>query len=302
MDIRKRLFGYILRYKWSFINGAICGAGGAGVNASFGFLVERFFKALEKGQQNQQLLLMVCVGTIGLYLIKWVFTYGQTYFLSLASNRVAADLRTEIYAHIQSLPLSFFDRTRTGHIISRIANDVGAIQNGSGAVIPLVQAPLTIIGCLTMMFLTSWKLSLVSVVVAPFMAMTISKIGKRMRKLTSLLQISLADLMAALEDSMVGVRVIKSFGTEDYEINKFVEHNKRSLRAAMRGVKRSAAVAPTVEVLGAVIAVGVIWLGASQVQAGHLAPGQLIAYFVWANLVSASARQLGQVGVAYNQT
>ncbi|MDO8684053.1 MAG: ABC transporter ATP-binding protein, partial [Armatimonadota bacterium] len=75
-----------------------------------------------------------------------------------------------------------------------------------------------------------------------------------------------------------------------------------SLRAAMRGVKRSAAVAPTVEVLGAVIAVGVIWLGASQVQAGHLAPGQLIAYFVWANLVSSSARQLGQVGVAYNQT
>lgn len=293
---------YIARYKWMFTCGAICSAAAAGVALLVGRMVKHFFDAMEKGHHGESLLLGVCVGTIGLYLVNWIVSYGQTYFLSYGANRVATDLRNEIYTHIQGLPLSFFDRTRTGHIMSRMANDVGLIQNGASVVIPLVRAPLTIVGGLVVMFVVSWKLSMVSVVVVPIMALTIAKVGKRMKSLTSLLQISLADLTAALQDSMVGMRVIKSFGTEDYEIERFAEHNRRSLHAAMRGVKRSAAVTPTLEILGALAFVGVIWFGARFVIKGEMTVGDLTSYFVYVNLVAASAKQLGQVGVVYNQT
>ena len=302
MTTRGRVLGYIARYKWTFISGAICSGAAAGVALLVGRMVKHFFDAMDKGQHGESLLAGVCVGTILLYLLNWIVSYGQTYFLSYGTNRVATDLRNEIYTHIQGLPLSFFDRTRTGHIMSRMANDVGLIQSGAGVIIPLVRAPLTIVGGLIIMFVVSWKLSMVAVVVVPIMALTIAKIGRRMKSLTSLLQVSLADLTAALQDSMVGMRVIKSFGTEDYEIERFAEHNRRSLNAAMRGVKRSAAVTPTLEILGALAAVGVIWFGARLVISGEMKVGDLTSYFVYVNLVAASARQLGQVGVVYNQT
>ncbi|MDO8585835.1 MAG: ABC transporter ATP-binding protein [Armatimonadota bacterium] len=303
---QKRVASYILRYKKVFIGGALCGAGSAVVMMLVTWLIKLFFDAMEmdKGHGGHHLLMMVCVGTIGCYVLNWVFSYGQTYLLSFGSNRVAADLRNDIYSHIQSLPLSFFDRTRTGHIISRIANDIGLIQNGSNVIVPLVRAPLIIVVGLGIMFLTSWKLSLIAAIVAPLMALTITKIGRKMKTLTSLLQITLADLTAALEDAMVGMRVIKSFGTEDYEIDKFAEHNRRSLRATMRGVKRNAAVTPTLEFLGALGAVGVIYYGASLVQQPHspMTVGSLVQYFALLNLVQASARQFGQVTVTYQQT
>lgn len=301
MDPRKRILSYIARYKKTFVVGAVCSGLTAAVSLLLTAMIKRFFDAMDKSG-DQQMLTLVCVGSIGLYFAKWFFSYGQTYFLSLSTNRVAADLRNEVYTHIQSLPLSFYDRTRTGHVISRIANDVGLIQSGAGVVITMVVAPITIAVGVAMMFWLSWQLSLVAVIVVPFMALTIGKIGKRVRNLTSLLQISLADLTAALEDAMVGVRVIKSFGAEDHEIERFAKQNKKSLMAAMRGVKRSAAVAPTLEVLGAISAVGVIWLGARQVQSGDMTVGDLMQYLVLVNLVAASARQWGQVSVAIQQT
>jgi ATP-binding cassette, subfamily B, bacterial MsbA len=300
LSMQARLLQYIRRYKWFFLGGAICSAISAGLTMLVAKIVEGFFDAMEVGRSD--MLTLVCVSAIGLYIINWIFAYGQTYLLSSATNRVAADLRNDIYSHVQNMPLSFFDRTRTGHIISRIANDVGLIQNGAAVVIQMVRAPLIIVVGLAWMFKISWLLSLVAVIVVPVMALVISRIGRRMRSLTSVLQISLADLIAALEDTMVGVRIIKSFGMEDYEIEKFAQHNKRSLKAAMRGVKRSAAVAPTLEVLGTVAAVGVIWLGASLVQDGTMSIGGLTKYLVIVNLVSSSAKQLGNVNVVYHQT
>ena len=300
MNAQKRLLVYILRYKWTFIGGAACAMAAAALPVLVFDIVKRFIEALDTRDGHS--VSIVCAEVIGLYAINWVFTYGQTYLLSSATNRIAADVRNEIYAHIQGMPLSFFDRTRTGHIISRITYDVGLIQNGAGVVIPIISSPVTIIVLLTRMFLVSWRLSLVAIIVVPLMAFVITKIGRGLRSLSSLLQVSLADLTAGLEDAMVGMRIIKSFGTEDYEIGRFAEQNRRSLRAAMRGVKRSAAVSPTVQAIAALAAVGALWYGAGQVLSNHIDTASLLGYIVLLNLVGAAARHIGQVNVTYQQT
>jgi ATP-binding cassette, subfamily B, bacterial MsbA len=297
---QRRLLNYILRYKWTFIGGALCTVFVACIPLLIFDIVRKFIDALDTS--NRGVLTLVCGEVVILYIVNWAVTYGQTYLLSSATNRIAADVRNDLYAHIQGMPLSFFDRTRTGHIISRVTYDVGLIQNGASVVIPIVSAPVTIIGGVIRMFIVSWQLSLVAVIVVPLMAYVITKIGRRLRNLTSLLQVSLADLTAALEDAMIGVRIIKSFGTEAYEINKFAEQNNQSLRAAMRGVKRSAAVSPTVQTIGALGAVGVLWYGASLVQQHHMTTASLLAYVVLVNYVASSARQIGQVNVTYQQT
>jgi ATP-binding cassette, subfamily B, bacterial MsbA len=306
LKLRNRLAKYFARYRWTLLIGGICTALAASIPGAVILLCKQFVEAL--GTSNQGALTTVCGEVVGLYLINWVVTYGQTYFLSSATNRIAVDIRNDVYAHIQSMPLSFFDRTRTGHIISRITYDVGLIQSGANVIIPIISAPVTILAGVVIMFKLSWSLSIISVIVVPLMALAIAKIGRKLRSLSSLLQISLADLTAALEDAMVGVRIIKSFGTEDYEINRFAEQNDRSYRAAMRGVRRSAAVSPTVQVLGALASVGVLYYGASQVQRHNVNPGLgmtaagLIAYLAAVNYVAASARHLGQVNVTYQQT
>lgn len=306
MKLRNRLAKYFARYGWTLLIGGICTALAASIPGAVILLCREFIRAL--GTSNHAALTVVCGQVVGLYLINWVVTYGQTYFLSSATNRIAVDIRNDVYSHIQSMPLSFFDRTRTGHIISRITYDVGLIQSGANVIIPIISAPVTIMAGVVIMFKLSWSLSIISVIVVPLMALAIAKIGRKLRNLSSLLQISLADLTAALEDAMVGVRIIKSFGTEDYEINRFAEQNNRSYRAAMRGVRRSAAVSPTVQVLGALASVGVLYYGASLVQAHNInanlgMPAEdLIAYLAAVNYVAASARHLGQVNVTYQQT
>jgi subfamily B ATP-binding cassette protein MsbA len=306
LKLRNRLAKYFARYGWTLLIGGICTALAASIPGAVILLCREFIRAL--GTSNHAALTVVCGQVVGLYLINWVVTYGQTYFLSSATNRIAVDIRNDVYSHIQSMPLSFFDRTRTGHIISRITYDVGLIQSGANVIIPIISAPVTIMAGVVIMFKLSWSLSIISVIVVPLMALAIAKIGRKLRNLSSLLQISLADLTAALEDAMVGVRIIKSFGTEDYEINRFAEQNNRSYRAAMRGVRRSAAVSPTVQVLGALASVGVLYYGASLVQAHNInanlgMPAEdLIAYLAAVNYVAASARHLGQVNVTYQQT
>jgi subfamily B ATP-binding cassette protein MsbA len=261
--IQRRLVGYLRPHRRTLLVGLLCSAGVAGLTAALNVGIKLTVDAMageEVGRLN-----FVCLVVVGVFVVKGLLAYGQTFFLSLVAQRVTTRMREEIFAHLHTLSLSFFNQRRTGAIMSTLTNDLPAIQTATMTVRDIVAAPLSIVACLTLLFYTSWRLTLAAVVVVPLMGFTISRIGKKIRRISDLVQISLADITTITEETLAGVRIIKSFATENHEIRRFTAENERTFNAVIRGVKQSAQLRPVIEFLGAFGIALVIFLAGNEV-------------------------------------
>lgn len=303
LSSEKRLLRYFALYRHLFAIGLLSTGVVCGVVILNGWLISDVVKAAI--ESDPRALNRVALLIVGIHIVKWVFSFSETYFVGSATQKIAVLFRNELYSHLQGLSLSFFERTKVGHLISRMTNDVGLIQNAGPTIIQAVKAPLVIVGCTVTIFVWNWRLALIAVVVLPFMAYTITKIGRGMRGLTELLQVKLADIAAVFQETISGVRVVKSFAMEDYEISRFQDETQQSYRAAMRAVRRSAAMSPTVEVIGVVGIAFVLWYGGNMV-ATNAMPGfhaaRLIAFLFMLERIAHSARSIGGINVIYHQT
>jgi subfamily B ATP-binding cassette protein MsbA len=233
---------------------------------------------------------------------KGILTYVNAYVVASVTNRVGADVRAGMYAHIQTLPLRFFHKSKTGHLMSLMSNDVNLIQNSSVFITQAIDGPAMIVSGLVWMFVINWRLALLIIVIAPLMAITIDKLSRRIRSLTTTQQVRLADVSAAIEESVRGVRIIKSFGMEEQEVKRFNRVNTNSLLAALRAARRSALVVPSIDVMGS-IAVGVIvFAGGSMMSHGAITFPSLVVFGMCAFYVSGAAKQFGRLSVTYQQT
>jgi subfamily B ATP-binding cassette protein MsbA len=295
----KRLLGYYTSHWELFALGLVCTAGIAGIQYWFIQLIADVVNAATSRHFHS--LLIASASIVGIHIVKWVFSYGQAYFISSATNKIAVRLRNDLYSHLQNLSLSFFERTRVGHLMSRMTNDVGLIQGSASQVIHLISAPMTILALTYKVYRMNWRLALVSMIALPAMSYAIIKIGRGMRKLTELLQVKLADIAAIVQETISAVRIVKSFGMEDYETSRFESENQNTYGAAMKAVRRSAAMAPTLELIGITGVAFVLFYGGSMV-GPDFKIGALMAFLVALNQIAASAREVGRMNVTYHQT
>ena len=299
----RRLAGYYRPYWQLFALGLLCTTAIAGIQVWFVQLISDIVNAAVL--KNSRLLGLTALLIVAIHVGKWIFSYGQAYFIASATQKIAVRLRNDFYSHLQNLSLSFFERTKVGHLMSRMTNDIGLIQNSASHVVHVVSAPLVIMGLTVRIFWWNWKLALIAVVVLPLMSYTITRIGRGMRKLSELLQIRLADVAAIVQETLTAVRIVKSFGMEEFEISRFADENRRTYGAAMRAVRRSAAMSPTVELIGVAGIAFVLWYGGTMV-ANNEVPGfdigALVGFLAALERIAASARQIGQTNVIYHQT
>lgn len=299
MSPQKRLLGYILPYKHLFIASALCGAVVAATNAYIGPLSSRFTEAIN--HRHPEAVFMIALTYVLMYIPRGLALFWQSYWVSKATNRIAANLRTEIYSHIQRMSLSFFERNKTGHLMSRITSDVGLIQNGAGFVIDALTDPIMLVGGIGYMFVISWKLALIVLVFVPILSVTINKVGRKMKKLTTGLQTKLADLTSVLEETIAGVRIVKSFVMETHEVKRFNQQNEASFDFALRSAKRSAAAISIVEFITALGVAAMIVVGGMLVASNQLTPGSLVAFAAVGFFVSAAGKRLARLVVVYQQ-
>ena len=264
------------------------------------------------GLQHHLLHIGQCRGMAAMFIIasllvivtvpKAIITFINAYLIASVTNRVGTDVRAEIYAYIQSLPLRFFHKSKTGHLMSIMSNDVSLIQNSSSIITQAIEGPAMIVSGLVWMFVVSWKLSLLMMIIAPLMAVGIDKLSKRIRSLTTTQQVKLADVTAAIEESIRGVRIIKSFGMEGQEVKRFNHVNDNSLHAALRAARRSALVVPSIDVMGTVAVAVIVLVGGGMVARGVISWPSLVMFGGLAFYVSGAAKQFGRLNVTYQQT
>jgi subfamily B ATP-binding cassette protein MsbA len=244
-----------------------------------------WFEATMYAGDARSRLLRFCLILILLFFVKNVFAYLQTYLTEFLEQRVLYRVRNDVYGHLQNLPLSYFEREKTGHIISRMTNDVTTLR---GAVIGVAASfirngLMTLIG-IVIVLVISWKLSLLTFVVIPLNFVLIGVIGRKLTKRSFRTQAEMADMTALLEETVSGVRVVKAFGMGGYERARFKKFNLKYMGQYLKMKLWGAVASPTSELLGTFAVVVILWYGGNLVLTGAITPENLllfVAAMIW---------------------
>jgi len=272
-------------YTANLIAGLIClilvGITGLLIPWLFKFLIDDVLIAGNPGILNY-----IAAGAVLLYLLKGIFNYAQKYLISGLSQHVIVDLRNDLYQHLQKLSLSFFERQRTGDLMSRITNDVNVIQTSlTTGLSNIVLQPIMIIGIVGFLIYIDWKLALVSFLIIPLVSVAISKFGFKMRSISTRIQNEMSNVTNILQETLSAVRIVKAFNNEDKEIKKFNRANDRTLEENLKGVQVEATITPVVEIIIAFGAAAFLWYGGHKVLRGEMTTGELITFIGYIGLL-----------------
>jgi len=251
-------------------------------------------------QKNMLMLNTIAIGIVVVFLLRGVFFYGQTYLMSYIAQRVIIDIREDLYRHLQSLSLAYYEKRKTGTIMSYITNDVSALQVALvNSMVEIVQESAILLGSLGTMFFLHWKLSLLTLITMPVIAQAMKVFGKKLKKTSFIMQERVADITSVLQETISSVRVVKTFVREEYEIKRFKVQNESNFRAQMKNTQVMATLTPVVEFLAAIGVTCIIWYGGVEVVNGRLSAGELVAFLVYAvnlaNPVKRLSRLFGEV-------
>lgn len=248
------------------------------ITSSLAFLVK---PALDEIFINKNGMMLVWIPTFVmiLYLLKGVCNYGQTILMSFIGQRIIADLRNSLYRQIQRQSLAFFTKHPTGMLMSRITNDVSYIQGAvSEAVTSLLRDSSTLLFLVFVIFYRDWQLAIIGMLVFPVTIFPIAKFGEKMRKVATRTQTTMGSLNTLLQETIAGTRIVKAFGREDYENQRFAQRNERLFKLTLKTVAVSALSSPFMEFLGGIGIGAIIFYGGSQVIKGNSTPGTFFSF------------------------
>ncbi|MEA3333593.1 MAG: lipid A export permease/ATP-binding protein MsbA [Pseudomonadota bacterium] len=230
-------------------------------------------------KQDAAMLKLLPLGLIAIFIVKGVANYMQSYFIGFVGNRIVANIREEVYYHIQSLSLSFFTSIPSGVLTSRVIYDIAMIQRSVSSVIAgLLKEIITALGLIGVLFYRDWQLAIIALVILPLLFFPIIKYSRKLRRFSKKGQSQVAELTAFLQESFTGIRIIKAFTMETYNRNEFFRINEKLFHLMIKRLRVKSLTAPISETFGGLAAAAVIWYGGSQVINGHATPGSFFSF------------------------
>src|SRR5215510_7648085 len=226
-------------------------------------------------------LTVVAVALVGTALIKGVCDYLGTYLVNHAGFGLIIDLRNRLYDTILQRSISFFSRHSTGTLVSTVVNDVEKVQvTLTIALAEFLQQLFTLVFLIAVVIVLGHKLALVLLVFVPFVIVSAGKIGRRVRTTTRRGQDKLADIQNILHETITGNRIVKAFGMERWESNRFHAAAKKLFRANLRSVAVQAISSPLMDMIGALAVALLLFIGRTQVKSGAMTAGVFIAFII----------------------
>ncbi len=237
---------------------------------------------------NFALLNQVTLALVSLFVVHAELGFAQSYIMGWVGERVVANLRETLYAHLQNMPLSFFASTRTGDLLSRLGNDVTTIQNAvTDVLLSLLSNIVMFVGGVVIISVMAWRLTLIMLAVVPLAVLGMILLGRLVRRLSRQVQDTLAEVSATAEEAITGVRIVKSFAREPYEVDRYRAGTERLFGLAVKRVRLRATLGPIIGLLAYGSIALVLWFGSREVIAGNLTPGQLISFLLYTMMIAA---------------
>lgn len=274
----KQYIPYYKNYKLEFFYAAIgivlVASATAGTAYSIQPLLDDIFI-----KKNQEMLYIMPFIVIILYTAKGFGGYIQSYFISFIGQDITRIVRDKLFSHILTLDMDFFQKIHGGELVSRITNDINRIQRAiSNSLAEIIRESLTIVGLIGLVIYHSAELAFYGLIVLPLAIYPLSRLAKRMKKLSFKSQESNSDITSSLNESFNNIEIIKANSTEKVEVTKFSVHNMLFFKYNMKAVKTNQLTSPLMEVIGAFAFAAVIIVGGSKVISGELTTGEFSSF------------------------
>ena len=277
-DVLKRFGPYFKDYIPHFIFAIIGMALASGGTAASAYLVEPVLNKIFV-EKNEKLLYILPCAIIAIYVIKNIGTFMQAYFTAYIGQDTIRRFREKMVANLLNLDMDFFNEFRTGELISRTTNDIDRIRSIVSSIIPeLTRESVTIIGLLCVVIYQSPKLAFFALVVMPVAIYPISRLAKRMKKISKQSQEKTSDITSALSEIFTNIEIIKANNAQEYEHSRFVDENNKFFRLNLKSVKIEQLVSPLMETIGSIGVAAVIIIGGKDVINGNINMGAFFSF------------------------
>nr|WP_320115672.1 lipid A export permease/ATP-binding protein MsbA [uncultured Desulfuromonas sp.] len=278
MQVYRRLLNYSRPYLRRIVLAMIASLGVAGTDVAIAKLVQPLVDYV-LAAQDMTLVNLVPLVVIGLATLKGVSRYVQEYFMKTAGQMVVQDLRNNLYWHSLDMSMRYYSKHSVGSMVSRILNDVNMLQKSAAdELVTVVREGLTLVGLVGLLFYNDWRLAIVAFIVLPVAVVPASQIGRRIKKYVRKSLTNMSTLTGILQESFSGIKVVKAFGTETAEKEKFQRENWNFYLRMRKVIRYDSATAPIMEVLASFGAAGVLWYGIQRVMEGAITQGELLSF------------------------
>jgi ATP-binding cassette, subfamily B, bacterial MsbA len=294
----RRLLGYlrpyVLRMSVAIVMLAFYSAVGLIFPMVIGQLLDSVFQQKDMNQLNA-----ITTALVGLFLLQSAAAFIQGYNLTYIGERIVLDLRTTLYRHLQDLSLDFYANRRVGEIVSRMSSDVTQVRSVlTNNVTQLLSQGISLIGSIIIIFALNPRLTLFIVVLAPTLAVIAIAFGRSFQGLSTKVSDELANATVTVEESLQGIRVVKSFAREDYEVGRYTNAVLRTFKVALRLAVFRSAFGAVMAFLGFGAIAAVLWFGGREVIDGRLQPSQITVFLIYGITIAAT---LGGLAGLYGQ-
>jgi subfamily B ATP-binding cassette protein MsbA len=287
-----RLVRYLKPYRFRLGAAFVCSALVAALSGAYAWLVKPVLDEIFINK-NEALLFVLPLALFAVAVLKSAFSYGQNYLMNYVGNHIVTDIRQELFGKMVRLPVSYHDFNSSGRLVSRVISDVTLMANAiAGVLKDIFQQGLTFLVMLGVIFYQNWKLGGLSLIVIPLAAVTMIRMGKKLRDLGKSGQEQMGDMASTLQETLSGIRMVKAYGREVAEAQRFKESNKAFLSTTMKAIQVSSLGSSHIEVIGVVGVALIIWYGGSLVISGDMTPGAFFSFLAAMFMVFTPLRRL----------
>ncbi len=294
LNLDPRLKSQLSAQKHSLTLGLICSLIGSGLSTLVDVLCAKYsIQAIRT--RDLELLGQISFSVILLYGIKYWFTRGQSYFLNKAESQLTSQLRLDLFTKLQKLPIGYFQKKRSGGLQSILTNDLNVYTSAISVIKTAIDGPIKVILGFGTIAIIQWELAIAALLVMPLMIIVIRKNSRQMRSIQREVQERLEDMNSVMQESLQGIRVIKSFGSEDRVVKRFKKLTDRSLSSLLKSAHKIAILRPTLELIGAFGLSLAIYFCGHLAFAGQLTVDNLAAFLTGLNTINQATKNLGSI-------
>src|SRR4030095_6188884 len=281
----RRLYAYVKPYKGRVFLGLALGLAYGGVNSLFPLAIARVTSTIFHGAAPNPMALrsnldtgpkinsivLICLAIPAIMAVRSLCSYGSTYCMQWVSNRVVSDIRVQLFSKMVRHSMDFFNKMRSGFLMSRITNDTRVMQMALTSVSSDVfKQPITIVGAITVLLLMDWKFTVVTLILFPLCLLPLRVYGRRAKKAVQNEAAGMGEMVVTMQETFSGIRVVKSFARETYQEKEFQRSNQLQFSQMMRIVRSLEAVVPLVEIIAAIgVGMALLYVYAANLSAGR---------------------------------
>jgi subfamily B ATP-binding cassette protein MsbA len=284
----RRLYSYVKPYKGRFILGLALGVAYGGVTSLFPLAIARVTSTVFHGAAPNPMALrsnlgvldtgpkinsivLICLAIPAIMTVRSLCSYGSTYYMQWVSNKVVTDIRAQLFSKMVRNSMDFFNKMRSGFLMSRITNDTRVMQMALTSVgSDVFKQPIAIVGAISVLLLMDWKFTVVTLILFPTCLLPLRIYGRRARKAVQSEQEGMGQMVVTMQETFAGIRVVKSFAREAHQEKEFKRSNQLQFSQMMRMIRSMEAVGPLVETIAAIgVGMALLYVYAANLSVGR---------------------------------